>query len=251
MPTLTAYDGTPLALHLTGDEGPPLVCLPGGPMQDSAYLGDLGGLASRRCTAVLDLRGTGHSAAPEDKGSYRCDRQVDDVEAVREHLGLDRLDLLGHSAGANLAVLYAARHPHRVRRLVLVTPSVYAVGLEVPAGARLRTARLRGGEPWFPQAYEALEGLAHGRPAENAWEAIAPFFHRRWDEADRAHRAAEDAQRNDEAAAVFGAEGAYDPRRGRPSPGFPHRSCSWPARRTRPPRRRYCASTPPCSLTPP
>jgi proline iminopeptidase len=42
MPAFSAHDGTKLAYHVFGD-GPPVVCLPGGPMQDSVYLGDLGG----------------------------------------------------------------------------------------------------------------------------------------------------------------------------------------------------------------
>lgn len=210
MPTFTTPDGTTLAYHATG-EGPPLVCLPGGPMQASAYLGDLGGLTAHRTLIRLDLRGTGDSATPEDPASYRCDRQVDDVEALREELGLDRLDVLAHSAGANLAALYTARHPDRVTRLALITPSVYAVGIEVTAEDRLSTARLRQGEEWFATAYTALESLNAGRPAPDAWQAIAPFWFARWDEEAKAVRAAEDQQRNDEAAALYGSEGAFDP----------------------------------------
>lgn len=210
MPTFTTPDGTTLAYHATG-EGPPLVCLPGGPMQASVYLGDLGGLTAHRTLIRLDLRGTGDSATPEDPASYRCDRQVDDVEALREELGLDRLDVLAHSAGANLAALYTARHPDRVARLALITPSVYAVGIAVTAEDRLSTARLRQGEVWFATAYAALESLNAGRPAPDAWQAIAPFWFARWDEEAKAVRAAEDQQRNDEAAALYGSEGAFDP----------------------------------------
>src|SRR6266540_205774 len=43
VPIFSAYDGTDLAYHVFG-AGAPLVCLPGGPMQDSVYLGELGGL---------------------------------------------------------------------------------------------------------------------------------------------------------------------------------------------------------------
>ncbi|WP_405649886.1 alpha/beta fold hydrolase [Streptomyces sp. NBC_00019] len=210
MPTFTTPDGTTLAYHATG-EGPPLVCLPGGPMQASAYLGDLGGLGAHRTLIRLDLRGTGDSATPEHPASYRCDRQVDDVEALREELGLDHLDVLAHSAGANLAALYTARHPDRVARLALITPSVYAVGIAVTAEDRLSTARLRQDEEWFATAYAALESLNAGRPAPDAWQAIAPFWFARWDEEAKAVRAAEDEQRNDEAAAAYGSEGAFDP----------------------------------------
>ncbi|MET8010509.1 alpha/beta hydrolase [Streptomyces sp. NPDC005271] len=210
MPTFSAHDGTKLAYHVFGD-GPPVVCLPGGPMQDSAYLGDLGGLSAHRQLIMLDLRGTGQSAIPEEAGSYRCDRLVDDVDALREHLGLDRMDLLAHSAGANPAVLYAGRHPERVGKLALITPSVRAVGITVTADVRLETARLRRDEPWFPAAFAALEAIVQGKATDDSWQAIAPFSYGRWDEAAQAHQAAGDEQRNDEAAAVFGADGAFDP----------------------------------------
>ncbi|MFI1354266.1 alpha/beta fold hydrolase [Streptomyces sp. NPDC020898] len=210
MSAFSAYDGTELACRVLGD-GPPLVCLPGGPMQDSVYLGDLGGLSAHRRLIMLDLRGTGRSAAPEDPASYRCDRLIDDVEALREHLGLDRMDLLGHSAGTNLAVLYAARHPERVGRLALITPSVFAVGIDIPGDVRIGTARLRRDEPWFPEAFAALEALVAGRAGADTFQIIAPFWYGRWDAAARAHRAAEDGQRNDKAAAVYASEGAFDP----------------------------------------
>ncbi|MCT9088821.1 alpha/beta hydrolase [Streptomyces sp. ASQP_92] len=210
MPIFSAFDGTRLAYRVTG-EGRPLICLPGGPMQDSAYLGDLGGLAADRQLVILDLRGTGRSAAPRDPASYRCDRLVDDVSALREHLGLDRVELLGHSAGANLAVSYAARHPGTVARLVLATPSVFAVGLTIDGELRRETALLRKDEPWFPTAFEALQEITSGRATEESWRAISPFFYGRWDDRARAHQAAADQQKNHEAAAVFGAQGAFDP----------------------------------------
>ncbi|WP_405813566.1 alpha/beta hydrolase [Streptomyces sp. NBC_01390] len=210
MSVFSAYDGTELACRELG-EGPPLVCLPGGPMRDSDYLGDLGGLSAHRRLIMLDLRGTGRSAVPEDPASYRCDRLVQDVEALREHLGLDRLDLLGHSAGTNLAVLYAARYPERVGSLALITPSVLAVGVTVTGDVRIRTAQLRRDEPWFPEAFAALEALVAGRPDADTFQAIAPFWYGRLDETARAHRTAEDEQRHAEAAAVFAAEGAFDP----------------------------------------
>ncbi|WP_327674722.1 alpha/beta fold hydrolase [Kitasatospora sp. NBC_00458] len=214
MHTFPAPDGTLLAYRVEGDaDGDPVVCLPGGPMQDSRYLGDLGGLAARagRRLVLLDLRGTGASAVPADTGTYRCDRLVDDVEALRVHLGLDRLDLLGHSAGAGLAVRYTERHPERVGRLALVTPSVTALGVTIDGETRRETARLHRGEPWFAEAYAALETITsgHGGPAD--WSAIAPFMYGRWDDQARLHQAAEDTQRNDAAAAVFASEGAFDP----------------------------------------
>lgn len=207
--SFAAPDGTRLAYHCAGD-GDPVVCLPGGPT-DSAYLGDLGGLSAHRRLIRLDLRGTGRSQVPDDIASCRCDRLVDDVEALREHLGLDRMDLLAHCAGANLAVQYAARHPGRVRRLVLVTPSVRAVGIPIAGDLRLATARLRRDEPWFPAAFAALEAIAAGRGGDGHWQEVAPFSYGRWDEPARAHHAAGEERMNHEVVAAFGADGAFGP----------------------------------------
>lgn len=113
MAHFTSYDGAKLAYHRTGS-GLPLVCLPGGPGLEPAYLGDLGGLARSRELILPDSRGTGVSEVPADPVAYRGDRIAQDVEALRAELGLERMDLLGHSAGGNVALLYAAAHPERV-----------------------------------------------------------------------------------------------------------------------------------------
>ncbi|MEV0345269.1 alpha/beta hydrolase [Nonomuraea sp. NPDC050680] len=210
MSAFSAHDGTTLAYHGFG-AGTPLICLPGGPMQDSDYLGELGGLSAHRQLIMLDPRGTGRSATPEDAASYRCDRLVDDVEALREHLGLDRFDLLAHCAGANLAALYTARHPRRVGKLALITPSPFAVGLAATGEDRMEVARLRKDEPWFAAAFAALEAIVGGKATGDSWTAIDPFFYGRWDAAAQAHHAVQQGHRNDEAAAAFGAEGVYDP----------------------------------------
>jgi pimeloyl-ACP methyl ester carboxylesterase len=203
-------DGTRLAYHEAG-AGDPLICLPGGPMQASAYLGDLGGLSAHRSLVLLDLRGTGESDLPADPASYRCDRLVDDVEALRAHLGLDRIDVLGHSAGGNLAVLYAARFPQRVDRLALVTPSPRVVGLEITDMDRRQVAELRRGESWFPDAFAALERIWSGDATEADWTAIAPFMYGRWDDVSQAHSALEASQTNADAAAAIYSAGALDP----------------------------------------
>ncbi|MGA5763231.1 alpha/beta fold hydrolase [Nonomuraea bangladeshensis] len=210
MPTFAAHDGTTLAYHVHGSGGRPLVCLPGGP-QASAYLGDLGGLSAHRRVITLDLRGTGDSATPADAATYRCDRQAEDVEALRAHLGEDRLDLLGHCGGANLAVRYAARHPARIARLVLITPSTRAVGVDIAGEARREVARSRAAEPWFAEAYAALERITAGEGRPGDGSLIAPFTYGRWDAPARAHHADGERRLSREAAAGFGAEGAFDP----------------------------------------
>ena len=210
MATFDAADGTRLTYHQAG-EGRPLICLPGGPMQASAYLGELGGLSAHRQLSLLDLRGTGASAVPADPASYRCDRLVDDVEALRAHLGPARVDLLGHSAGATLALMYAARHPDRVGRLALISPSPLAVGLEVTDLDRRQVAELRRGEAWFPDAFAAFERIWSGDATAADWKAIAPFTYGRWDAVARAHLARGASEKNADAAAVYYSAGTLDP----------------------------------------
>ncbi|WP_208868876.1 alpha/beta fold hydrolase [Streptomyces glaucescens] len=210
MPAFTAPDGTRLTCHLRGTGGDaPLVVLPGGPMRASAYLGDLGGLGRRRRLALLDLRGTGDSAAPADPASYRCDRMVDDVEALRRELDLERLDLLAHSAGGSLAMRYAARYPERVARLVLVTATPWALGMPATPEDRLAAARLRSGEPWFERAFPVFRAWVAGEADFD--DAVLPFFYGRWDATAAAHAAREEAETNERAADVYGSAGAYDP----------------------------------------
>ncbi len=180
-------------------------------MQASAYLGDLGGLAAHRLLLVPDLRGTGDSAVPADPASYRCDRQVADVEALREHLRLDRFDLLGHSAGATLALLYAVARPERVRRLILVNPSPRAVHLEITDADRRAVAEERRGEPWFPEAFAALERVQTGQATPADGRALAPFIYGRWDAETQAYSAREAEQKNRVAAAAYYAEGDFNP----------------------------------------
>lgn len=208
MPVFSSPDGTVLAYHLAG-QGDPLICLAGGPGRPSGYLGDLGGLAATRRLILLDGRGTGGSAAPADPSGYRADRLVADVEALREHLGPRAIDLFAHSAAADVAVLYAARHPHRVRRLVLATPSACAVGLEPTDEEWLAGIRRRSAEPWYEKAFAALEAWESGDEREETYLAARPFFYSPWNRAAEAH--ARSYPRVPAAARGFFGAGAFDP----------------------------------------
>ncbi|MEV0095820.1 alpha/beta hydrolase [Streptomyces sp. NPDC050738] len=210
MPKFSAYDGTELAYHLKG-EGPPLICLPGGPLRASAYFDELGGLTAHRQLVLLDLRGSGDSEAPADPSTYRRDRLVDDIEALREHLGLERTDLLAHSAAGDLALLYAARHPGRLSSLALVTPVAQAAGIVITDQERREAAELRSGEPWYPAARAALDKLLDGGFSAELMAAIRPFAYGRWDAAAQALAARSAAERaGEEARTRYWADGAFD-----------------------------------------
>ncbi|MFB7369798.1 alpha/beta fold hydrolase [Streptomyces sp. NPDC056222] len=208
--TFTAADGTELAYHVRGD-GEPLLCLPGGPMRASAYLGDLGGLSQGRQLVMLDLRGTGDSGIPADPATYRCDRQVDDVEALREHFGWDSVDVLAHSASGDLAILYAARYPQRVRTLSLIAARARALGVDFTVEARREVVALRAAEPWFASARDAYETIWSGSATDADFDAAVPFFYGRWDTVAQAHAAADVEQTNEQAGDIYASPGAFDP----------------------------------------
>ncbi|TNC31306.1 alpha/beta fold hydrolase [Mumia zhuanghuii] len=73
-------------------------------------------LARERDVHALDLRG--HGEAPREH-PYTFSRLRDDVVRALDEVGLDEIDLVGHSLGGAIACQIAAAHPARVRRLVL------------------------------------------------------------------------------------------------------------------------------------
>lgn len=206
--TFSSYDGTKLAYAEVGS-GAPVLCLPGGPGRASDYLEDLGGLSADHTLVRLDSRATGHSDVPADPTTLRFDRLAGDVEALRAHLGLAQVDVLAHSAGAMVAQAWAAAHPDRLGRLVLVTPSDRLQGGSRSDVAAIRAAR--NGEPWYADACEAAEAMAFAPPAQQQalMRATRPFFYGSWDDRTRAHAASADRQSSKRAELGFGA-GAHD-----------------------------------------
>jgi class 3 adenylate cyclase len=76
-------------------------------------------LAAQARVVVLNPRGTGLSDHPRN---ITLEARVDDLIAVLDHASVDRATLVGISISANACALFAASHPDRVERLVLVDP---------------------------------------------------------------------------------------------------------------------------------
>jgi pimeloyl-ACP methyl ester carboxylesterase len=66
-----------------------------------------------------DQRGNGRSSELKEGQSCLLADQIADLDALRSHLGLEKMDLLGHSWGGYLVMAYAARHPERIAHLVI------------------------------------------------------------------------------------------------------------------------------------
>ena len=76
---------------------------------------------------LYDQLGVGRSQRLSDPTGYTVERDVADLEAVRERIGAARLVLIGHSWGATLAAAYLARYPEHVTRVVFSSPGALAL----------------------------------------------------------------------------------------------------------------------------
>jgi proline iminopeptidase len=172
---LTTGDGRTLAYSRVGS-GATLVCHPGGPGLPGAELADLAGLDDSLELLILEPRGTGRSARPADPAAYDFEHYVADLEELRAHLGQERIDLLGFSHGGMVAMAYAAAHPERVGRLLLVATLAHRdEGLDAEMERGLAE---REEEPWYPEARAALDEEGAAEFADD--EALAENLARQW-----------------------------------------------------------------------
>jgi proline iminopeptidase len=100
--------------------GAPLVIVHGGPGASHDYfLPYLLPLARHNKLIFIDERGSGRSQKLEDPSGYTVENMVEDVEAVRQALGLGKVSLLGHSYGGALAQAYALKYQANLTHLIL------------------------------------------------------------------------------------------------------------------------------------
>lgn len=102
--------------------GTPLFVANGGPGFDHQYLHVSDAwdtLAQTRRIVMWDQRGTGRSGPLKPGQSCTLADQINDLDALRAHLGFDRIDLMGHSWGGFLVMAYAARYPQHIVHLII------------------------------------------------------------------------------------------------------------------------------------
>lgn len=107
-------------------ERPTAFVIHGGPGGDhSAFKSAFPSLTSDMQLVYFDHRGQGRSKR-DDPSRYTLDENVKDMEALRVHLGLDRIVPIGTSYGGMVALAYAARYPHAVSKLVLCVTAAHS-----------------------------------------------------------------------------------------------------------------------------
>jgi proline iminopeptidase len=98
---------------------------PGLSMGDGGYA--MRPLAEHHTLILYDQRGGGRSDLIKDPALLTADANVHDLEALRQHFGIEKMSLIGLSWGSGLAALYADVHSERVSRIVFLDPMPVAL----------------------------------------------------------------------------------------------------------------------------
>jgi len=117
---LVKLNGTELYCHVIGS-GEPLVIVHGGPGLDHSYfLPHLNSLAAKYKLIFYDQRASGRSSLDVDTTSITIANFVEDLEAIRKHFTIEKMNLLGHSFGGFIVMNYAIKYPENLRSLMLI-----------------------------------------------------------------------------------------------------------------------------------
>ncbi|WP_405486540.1 alpha/beta fold hydrolase [Nocardia sp. NBC_00511] len=166
-----------------GDGGEPILVLPGGGVRSPEYLGDVRVWGVSRPLAVVYYRGTPRTGGLP--GPWWD--QFDDLEGVRRELGLSSVEVIAHSAGARVALAYAASGAP-VRRMALVAPpATWLTGTESDVET---LAAARADEPLIVAALAAPPLDLRDEAEYREWLRVtAPLGYARWDAAAERHSA--------------------------------------------------------------
>jgi proline iminopeptidase len=115
---IKADDGARLYYHMVGS-GRPVVLVPGALFLER----DLARLGRRGTIVFYDMRNRGRSDAVPDSTRISIQHDVRDLDAVRRHVGAERVTLVGWSYLGMMVMRYAAEHPERVERIIQIGPS--------------------------------------------------------------------------------------------------------------------------------
>lgn len=107
------------------EELPSCFVLHGGPGSDhTGFKPHLSPLTDKAQLVYVDQRGCGRSA-PAPLETYTLEHNVEDLEAIRQALGLDQAIVFGASYGGMVALAYAQRYPERVSHLILAVTAAH------------------------------------------------------------------------------------------------------------------------------
>jgi len=121
---VVTLNGVDLHYRVSGN-GPLLFMIPPGWGLGSSYLQKgFKFLQDRFRLVFIDTRGSGLSGRPADAAKMSSHDMADDLEALREHLDLPSIWILGHSNSGAIALSYAERYRDRVEKMILIDSQV-------------------------------------------------------------------------------------------------------------------------------
>lgn len=117
------FDIEGAGLVIEGDrmkERPTAFLVHGGPGGDhTSYKAGLSDLSQKMQLVYFDHRGQGRSARGP-KETYTLENNVEDMEALRQYLGLDKIIVIGGSYGGMVALSYAIKYPQNLSHLIVI-----------------------------------------------------------------------------------------------------------------------------------
>ena len=120
---VTTSDSARLYYHVIGHGADTIIAIHGGPgMDQETIAGDFAVLGAKHTVSFYDQRGGGRSTLPADTTTLFAARQIQDLDELRKHFGVERVTLVAHSYGPLLAASYAIAHPVNVKRMVFFGP---------------------------------------------------------------------------------------------------------------------------------
>lgn len=170
MPSIGA-NGLEIGYDVRG-AGPPLVALHGATsLGREDYAAQLPSMSKAFLVHLPDARGHGRTRWDVSTGGFRYDWLVDDLTAFVDALALDSFHLVGFSMGAMTALQFGARHPDRLRTLVVVGITTQREP-RASVGRRLMDpARILEREPEFAAALARRHDVVQG---VGAWQQLLP-----------------------------------------------------------------------------
>jgi proline iminopeptidase len=170
-------------LHYTvAGKGPLLiVCSPGWGINSGYLQGGLVPLEKTHTLLFIDTRGSGLSSRPVDRSKMSSANMADDIEHLRQYLGLPSIQLVGHSDSADIAIDYAERYPALVDKLILVDGITLGDGKANKEEDDKRDQLMKdlSSDPRYASAIRALEtsnGTTDKAMSQRLKDVIAVYF---------------------------------------------------------------------------
>ena len=172
-------------LHYVNEgQGEPVVMVHGNPSWSFYYRNVISALSANHQCIVPDHIGCGLSDKPDDAGyDYTLNNRIDDLEALLDHLDVKQnITLIVHDWGGMIGMGFAARHPERIKKLVILNTGAFHLpeskpfpwALSICRNTLLGTVLVRGFNAFSSIAsYVGVKRKVMPKAIRNAY--VAPF----------------------------------------------------------------------------